>query len=323
MNSKDVKSICLFIVGPTASGKTSLSLALADWLHADIISADSRQIFRDMDIGTATPSEEELFHTHHYFINERSPDTFYSAGEFAVQARKIINQKMQIGENIIISGGSGLYVQAVLGMISDTPETDTHIRDTILARAENRGWPALFKEIQSIDPEYAKTIDSKNPKRICRALEIWESTGKKPSEIFQEKQNNFPHPYLMIGLNPKREFLYKRIDQRVLDMIQVGLVNEVKNLLQKGYTRDLNALNTVGYKEILAYLDGEIDLDKAISDIQKHTRHFAKRQKTWFRKYAPDVWISFDENDDFAYIFDQAKALVIKKIGNLLSVKDC
>ncbi len=316
MNSKEVKPICLFIIGPTASGKTTLSLALADWLHADIISADSRQIFRDMNIGTATPSKEELSHIHHYFINERSPDTFYSAGEFAVQARKIIDQKMQTEENIIISGGSGLYVQAVLGMISDTPETDAHIRDAILARAEDRGWPALFEEIQSIDPEYAKTIDPKNPKRICRALEIWESTSRKPSEIFQEKQNDFPYPCLMIGLNPKRKFLYKCIDQRVLDMIQTGLVNEVKNLLQKGYTHDLNALNTVGYKEIFAYLDGEISLKTAISDIQKHTRHFAKRQITWFRKYAPDVWISFDENDDFAYIFDQAKAIIIEKFGN-------
>jgi len=310
MNSDKLKPFCLFIVGPTASGKTALSLELAEYLNAEIISADSRQIYRHMNIGTATPSEEELSRVKHYFINDRDPKEKFSAGEFGVEARKIIGEKIASGKNIIVCGGSGLYVQAVRGMISDTLSSDENIRDAIQIKAKAKGWPALYEELKKIDPEYAKEIDAQNPKRVCRALEIWEMTGKRPSEVFAEQDNEFPWKHMMIGLNPNRKLLYARINQRVLDMVNDGLIDEVKTLLDKGYSADLNALNTVGYKEIIAYLNDEMDKEQAISEIQKNTRHFAKRQMTWFRKFAPDHWIEYSKEPNLTDIVEKAKIII-------------
>lgn len=313
MNSNKLKPFCLFIVGPTASGKTALSIELAEYLDAEIISADSRQIYRHMDIGTATPSEEELSRVKHYFINDRDPKEKFSAGEFGVEARKIIGEKIALGKNIIVCGGSGLYVQAVRGMISDTLSSDENIRNAIQIKAKAKGWPALYEELKKIDPEYAKEIDAQNPKRVCRALEIWEMTGKKPSKVFEEQDNEFPWEYMMIGLNPDRKLLYARINQRVLDMVNDGLIDEVKALLDKGYSADLNALNTVGYKEIIAFLNNKMNKEQAISEIQKNTRRFAKRQMTWFRKYAPDHWITYNEEPNLSDIVEEAKSIIVDK----------
>ncbi len=314
MNSDKLKPFCLFIVGPTASGKTALSLELAEYLDAEIISADSRQIYRHMDIGTATPSEEELSRVKHYFISDRDPKEKFSAGEFGVEARKIISEKIASGKNIIVCGGSGLYVQAVRGMISDTLSSDENIRDAIQIKAKAKGWPALYEELKKIDPEYAKEIDAQNPKRVCRALEIWEMSGKRPSEVFAEQDNEFSWKHIMIGLNPDRKLLYARINQRVLDMVNDGLIDEVKALLDKGYSADLNALNTVGYKEIIAFLNNEMDKEQAISEIQKNTRHFAKRQMTWFRKFTPDYWITYSKEPNLSDIVEKAKKIIVKAV---------
>jgi len=162
-----------------------------------------------------------------------------------------------------------------------------------------------------IDPDYAKGIDAQNPKRVCRALEIWEMTGKKPSEVFDEQANEFPWKKIMIGLDPDRKLLYTRINRRVLDMIDAGLIDEVKALLDKGYSADLNALNTVGYKEIIAYLNDEINKEQAISEIQKNTRHFAKRQMTWFRKFAPDHWITYSKEPNLDDIVEKTKKIIV------------
>lgn len=305
-----MKSFCLFIVGPTASGKTALSLELAEWLHADIISADSRQIFRGMDIGTATPGAAELSRVKHYFINERDPDKYFSAGEFAVLARRIIDRKMQKGENIIVCGGSGLYIQAILGMTSDTEKSDRELREKIRSRAEKEGWDTLYRELQDRDPEYARKIDANNPKRIGRALEILEAGSKKPSGQYYEGKTQFTRPLLIIGLRPERDLLYRRINRRVLEMIEAGFVDEVKALLNRGYDPGMNAMNTVGYKELSAYIRGKSDLDHAIREIQKNTRHFAKRQMTWFRKYAPDHWINIDEKTRLTDVVAEAKSLI-------------
>jgi len=314
MSFDKLKPFCLFIVGPTASGKTALSLELAEWLDANIISADSRQVYRHMDIGTATPSDEELSRVKHYFINERNPDEKFSAGEFGIEARKIIGEKISNGKNIIVCGGSGLYVQAVRGMISDTLSSDEDIRQAIQIKAKVKGWPALFAELKVIDPDYAKGIDAKNPKRVCRALEIWEMTGKKPSEVFKEQENEFPWKHMMIGLDPERKLLYARINRRVHDMINTGLINEVKALLDAGYSAGLNALNTVGYKEIIAFLNDEMDKETAISEIQKNTRRFAKRQMTWFRKFAPDHWISYCKEPNLSDIVEKAKKIIVEAL---------
>ncbi|MBN2781556.1 MAG: tRNA (adenosine(37)-N6)-dimethylallyltransferase MiaA [Candidatus Marinimicrobia bacterium] len=312
MNNEKNKSRCIFIVGPTASGKSALALDLAEDLHAEIISADSRQIFRGMDIGTATPSPEELNKVKHHFINERDPDEPFSAGEFGTLARKIIDEKMRSGGSVIICGGSGLYIRAILGMISDALVSDPGIRESIQDRLKKEGVEALYRELAEKDPACALGIDAKNPKRVCRALEIAEMTGRKPSEIFREPDPVFPWPQVMLGLAPERKLLYERIDRRVLDMIDAGWIEEVRALLDKGYDPGLNALNTVGYKEIIAYLKGKAGLEKTIGDIQKHTRHFAKRQMTWFRKYAPDHRIAFDREPAPGEILERAYALLGK-----------
>jgi tRNA dimethylallyltransferase len=311
MKNSPQKAFCLILLGPTASGKTALSLELAEWLDADIISADSRQIFRKMNIGTATPTKDELSRIKHYFINEKDPDEAFSAGEFCTQARKIINDKVGAGKSVIVCGGSGLYIQAVRGMISDTLTTDEDIRHAIQIKAKAKGWPALYDELKAIDPDYAANMDGQNPKRVSRALEIWEMTGRKPSEVYAEQDEPFPWPQVSIGLAPERKLLYDRINRRVLDMIDAGLVKEVKDLLDHGYRKDLNALNTVGYKEIISYLEGNIDLDTAISELQKNTRHFAKRQMTWFRKYSPDHWITYNTEPNLSDIVERAKCIIV------------
>ena len=168
--------------------------------------------------------------------------------------------------------------------------------------------------MKAIDPDYAKGIDAQNPKRIARALEIWEISGKKPSEVFAEQERSFPWPQISIGLSPDRKLLYERINKRVLDMVNTGLVEEVMSLLDKGYSKDLNALNTVGYKEIMSYLEGKVDLDTAISNIQKNTRRFAKRQMTWFRKYSPDHWIEYSKEPNIADIVEEAQNLIINHL---------
>lgn len=314
MKADKLKPFCLILLGPTASGKTALSLELAEWLNADIISADSRQVYRYMNIGTATPTPDELQRVHHYFIDQRDPDETFSAGEFGVEARRIINEKISSGRHVIVCGGSGLYIQAVRGMISDSLYTDRHIRKAIQIKAEKKGWQALYEELKKIDPEFAIEMDGQNPKRISRALEIWEITGKKPSEIYAAQGSSMPWPQISIGLNPDRKLLYDRINRRVLEMIEDGLVEEVMNLLENGYSPELNALNTVGYKEIISYLNEQTDLETAISEIQKHTRHFAKRQMTWFRKYSPDHWIEYEQEPNLIDIVENAKKIIVEEL---------
>lgn len=310
MSDEHIKPCCIFISGPTASGKTALSLELAEWLHADIISADSRQIYRDMNIGTATPSPDELKRVKHYFINERNPDESFSAGEFGRLAREIIGKKIANKKSVIVCGGSGLYLQAVLGMIAEGLESDPELRKKIRQRGEKEGWDVLYAELRRLDPELAADIDAGNPKRISRALEICYSHGTKASEIYSEQKKEFPWPYLSIGLLPERQFLYEQINKRVLQMVKSGLTDEVRGLLEKGYSPELNALNTVGYKEIIAFLEGKWSLEKAIAEIQKNTRRFAKRQITWFRKYAPDISIEYGENEHFENILQQTKNII-------------
>ncbi|MEA3500079.1 MAG: tRNA (adenosine(37)-N6)-dimethylallyltransferase MiaA [Candidatus Marinimicrobia bacterium] len=290
-----MKKQIIFIVGPTGSGKTELSIALAKKIDAEIISADSRQVYKYLNIGTAKASKKQLSEIKHYFVDILEPDEFFSAGKFGNQARAIIDKNIKQNKTTIICGGSGFYIQAILGMIFDNSTTDKKIRENIYKRGEKIGWHYLWEELQKNDPEYAKTFSKNDKKRIARSFEIFEITGKYPTEHFKEQKNQFQYDYLMIGLKCPRNILYERINNRVDKMIENGLVEEVQTILDMGYDTKLNSLNTVGYKEIVKYFNKEYSLSKAITEIKKKTRNYAKRQLTWFRKYSPHFWFEYEK----------------------------
>lgn len=289
-----MKKKVIFLVGPTGSGKTELSIELAKELDAEIISADSRQVYKYLNIGTAKASQKQLSEIKHYFVDILNPDEFFSAGKFGNSARKIINENVKKNKTTIICGGSGFYIQAILGMIFDSSATDENIRKKIYENGERIGWDKLWEKLKKKDPEYAKKISENDTKRIARFFEIFEITGKYPTEHFKEQTNKFPYDYLTVGLKCPRNILYEKINLRVDKMIEMGLVEEVKNILKMKYDKSLNSINTVGYKEIIKYLNNEWSLEKAIIEIKKNSRHYAKRQLTWFRKYSPHLWLEYE-----------------------------
>lgn len=277
------------IVGPTAIGKTALSIKLAQHFNTEIISADSRQFYKEMNIGTAVPSAEELNAAQHHFIQHKSIKENYNVGDFerdAISKLKILHQKKPI---VIMVGGSGLYVKAVSKGLDYFPEVDTTIRTKLNAQLEEEGLNPLQEQLKTLDHKAYKTIAIANPQRVIRALEICIGTGKPYTSFLTnpEKSRNFKT--ISIGLDAERSIIYDRINQRVDIMVKNGLLNEVEALIPH---KDLNALNTVGYKELFEYFEGNSTLDFAISEIKKNTRRFAKRQLTWFRK------------DDFIKWFD-------------------
>jgi len=289
-----MKKKIIFLVGPTGSGKTELSIELAKALNAEIISADSRQVYKYLNIGTAKASQKQLSEIKHYFVDILNPDEFFSAGKFGNSAREIIDKNVKNNKTTIICGGSGFYIQAILGMIFDSSATDENIRKKIYENGEQIGWDKLWKKLKKIDLEYAKKISENDTKRIARFFEIFEITGKYPTEHFKEQTNKFPYDYLTVGLKCPRNILYEKINLRVDKMIEMGLVEEVKNILKMKYDKSLNSINTVGYKEIIKYLNNEWSLEKAIIEIKKNSRHYAKRQLTWFRKYSPHLWLEYE-----------------------------
>lgn len=309
--NKISKNPIIFLVGPTGSGKTELSLSLAKELNAEIISADSRQVYKFLNIGTAKPSQNNLSKIKHHFVDILKPDEFFSAGKFGNLAREIIKNNVENNKSTIICGGSGFYIQAILGMIFDNSTTDKKIRANIYEKGEKIGWNKLWEELKINDPEYAKTFSKNDKKRIARSFEIFEITGKYPTEHFKEQKNQFSYDYLMVGLKCPRNILYEKINNRVDKMIKNGLVEEVQNILNMGYNEKLNSLNTVGYKEIIKYFNKEYSLLKAITEIKKKTRNYAKRQLTWFRKYSPHFW--------FEYKKTLPKDKMVKKIISIIN----
>ena len=283
----------IFIVGPTASGKSALALSLAEALQGEIISADSRQLYCKMDIGTAKPSREELARVPHHIIDIRNPDESFSAGEFSRQAQNIIAEKMAAGIPIIVCGGSGLYIQALLGMIFKKSATDPDIRREVEKLGIERGWDKLWLEWCNKDSSALK-VSPNDIKRISRAWEIFRMTGAFPGAHFKAQDYTFPWEYLSFGLSPDRDTLLRRIAARTELMLLEGLIGEVESLLAAGYLPELNAMNSVGYKETIAFLKGEISRAELTEQILIHTRQFAKRQKTWFRKYAPQQWLEYE-----------------------------
>jgi len=269
------------IVGPTACGKTDLALFLAEKLNAAIISADSRQIYTYMDIGTAKPTAKELSRVQHFFIDHAEPDQNYSAGDFSREARAAVINNLNGGRNCIVAGGSGMYIKALLDGIIEADLKDESVREQLNSELREKGLPALYAQLKKIDPPLAGRISENDRQRILRGLEAYFVSGKPLSEWHKESTEKAPFDFYMIGLTMHRQELYKRINNRVDRMIAGGLIREVRELLQKGY-RHTNALNAVGYKEVVSYLDGTINEKEMAELIKRNSRRYAKRQLTWF-----------------------------------------
>ena len=282
-----MKKILITIVGPTAVGKTDLAINLAQNLNTEIISADSRQFYRELNIGTAKPSNEELSKVKHHLINNKSINEKYNISQFQNDADKIINDIFYKNDFAILVGGSGLYIDTVLYGIDSIPYPDPSIREKLNKEFDLNGLDNLVKQLSEIDPEIIKTIDLKNPRRIIRALEV-SISAKKPFSSFLKTKNKKPrYNELIIGLNTDRLKLHHLINIRVDEMIKNGLFDEVKSLIK---LQDLNTLNTIGYSEIFKYYKNEYTTEQAIEKIKINSRRFAKRQLTWFKSNKNINW---------------------------------
>jgi tRNA dimethylallyltransferase len=291
----------IVIAGPTCSGKTTLSILMAEKLNTEIISADSRQFYKYLDIGTAKPSEEILKKVKHHFINVLEPDEYFNVSLFEKQALSIIDELLGKGKIPIVAGGSGLYIKALTEGIFDEADINEEIRSELMTIKDRTGIEGLYKELEKVDPESAEKMLPQNWKRVLRALEVYLTTGQPIWKFHEKQERDVDVEFKMYGLNWKREVLFKNIEARVDSMIDNGLIEEIKYILDKGYSKTLNALNTVGYKEIISYLDGEISQDRAVDLIKRNTRRYAKRQMTWFRKVEGMHWFdvaSFEDLDN-------------------------
>lgn len=294
------------IVGPTGIGKTALSLRLASHFNTDIISADSRQFYKEIPIGTAAPSPDELSVATHHFIHHKSIKDAYSVGAFEKDAIKKLEFLHASKPVVVMVGGSGLYVNAVLKGFDEFPDVPSEIREQLNSELESKGLEVLQQELKCLDPKSYESIALKNPHRVIRALEICRDTGKPYSSFLNTLKAQRPFETISIGLKADRPLMYERINKRVDLMIENGLVEEAKAVYNY---RDFNALNTVGYKELFLYFDGLWTLDFAISEIKKNSRRFAKRQMTWFQKDPKTQWFEYDAEVQqiLDYIHNQLK----------------
>jgi tRNA dimethylallyltransferase len=305
----------LIVVGPTASGKTGLSLQIAEKTGGEVVSADSRQLYRYMDIGTAKPTVNMIKSVPHHMINILNPDNYFSAGEYAVMARDAIREILSRKKRPIVVGGSGLYIRALVDGVFEGNYRNSIIRARLKSEASESGVDNLYQRLKKVDPQAVQRIYHNDLKRIIRALEVFEITGEPISEI--QKLKTKPCDFIPVfwGLRWSREDLIRRIDLRVDQMIADGLVDEVRQLLSKGYMKDLNSMDSVGYKEVFSYLNGDISQDEMVEFIKKNTRRYAKRQMTWFRSDERIQWLDLEEPVDWKALAD----LVLMKSG-LISV---
>lgn len=301
----------IVIVGPTCSGKTKVGISLALKLHSEIISADSRQIYKQLTIGTAKPTQDELRKVKHHFIDLFEPDEDYNVSRFETDSLKVIDELISQGKIPIVVGGSGLYIKALTEGIFNSVDTDDDYREELKEKREKFGNEYLYEELKKVDPQSASGMLPQNWKRVMRALEVFHLTGEpiwKVQENYERKGKDYN--FILFGLNWDRKILYANIEKRVDEMIKSGLVEEVKNILSLGYSKNINSLNTVGYKEIISYLENEITLERTIELIKRNTRRYAKRQMTWFRKTENINWLTCDENTSS----EQLASLIFKKM---------
>lgn len=278
----------IIILGPTAVGKTEYSLNLAERLQTEILSCDSRQMFREMKIGTAAPSEDELKRVPHHFIGNLSIHDYYSCGKYEIEALQKCEELFKKHDTLVMTGGSMLYIDAVCNGIDEMPDIDEELRNSLWKRYEKEGIESLRQELKILDPEYAQKVDPKNGKRIIHALEICLQAGKPYSEIRKNQKKERPFEIQKIGIYREREELNHRINLRVDKMFEQGLYEEALGLYP---FKHLNSLNTVGYKELFAHFDGQCSLEEAKEKIKTDTRRYAKKQMTWFKKDEDIKWI--------------------------------
>lgn len=286
------KPTLIVLLGPTGIGKTDLSLSIATALDCEIISADSRQLYRDMQIGTAAPTAEQLQTVPHHFVGTLGLEEYYSAAQYETDVLNFLSTAFLQHDKMLLTGGSMMYIDAVCDGIDDIPTISTEVREKVMQKYKAEGLDVLCEELRSLDPQHYAEVDLKNPRRVIHAIEVCYMTGNTFSSFRTRTRKERPFHILKIGLQREREELFNRINARVDAMIEGGLVEEARRLYSY---RHLNALNTVGYKELFAYFDGEMDLSMAIEKIKKNTRVYAKKQMTWFKKDTDIHWFHPDK----------------------------
>ncbi len=290
-----MKNTMIVVVGPTAAGKTNLSISLAGHYQTEIISADSRQMFKEMKIGTAVPDEHQLRKVPHHFIQNKSIHEYFSASMFEEEALSLSKKLFRKYNKVIMTGGSGLYINALCNGIDDIPDVDESVRNKLLTRMKDEGLESLRNELKTVDPEYCKNADLNNPKRILKALEVSIMTGRPYSSFLTRKKKKRDFCIIKVGVHVPREMLYQRINERVDRMIKAGLVDEARELFPH---KHLNALNTVGYKELFQYFEEKISWEEAVRLIKRNTRRYARRQMTWFFNDREVRWFEPEEKKD-------------------------
>ncbi len=297
MNSKKL----IVIAGPTAVGKTEIALRLAEYFRTEIISADSRQIYKELEIGTAKPTLEELSRVPHHFINTHSVGQSYDAGAYGRDALALIHSLFIKYNTLVLCGGSGLYIKAVLEGFDEMPEIPPGIRDQIITEYKLKGLEWLQQETKEIDPDYFEQVDIKNPHRLIRTLELFKASGQKMSQLRVKEKRTHHFEVVKIGLELEREQLYTRIDTRMDVMIEKGLFSEAEHFFPN---RNLNALQTVGYREIFDYFEGKYDKEEAIRLLKRNTRRYAKRQLTWFKRDPKIHWFRPEQLDEMVRLVE-------------------
>jgi len=293
----------IVITGPTAVGKTELCLDIAKELGIPIINADSRQIYRELKIGTAAPTEAQLRQVRHYFVGTLSLSDYYSASMYEEQVMQLLPQLFQTSDYALLTGGSMMYIDAVCNGIDDIPTVDDDTRNTLKQRLASEGLEALCEELRRLDPEHWEIVDRKNPRRVVHALEICLMTGRTYTSYRTNARKERPFRIIKIGLNRDRDIIYQRINQRVDGMMQAGLLSEARSLYP---LRHLNALNTVGYKEMFTHLDGTWTLDEAVERLKGNTRRYARKQLTWFKRDPQMLWFSPDDKQSILHQITQS-----------------